>query len=232
MEDTAAIDSTGGFERSDNEPIDAELSVAVAQPRSTAGAVAAHAELMYQSHPRPVVFPELSLTGHQLDTSPMDVASDVMEPLPSACAATGSAALVGASVEYNCRRYIATVLVDATGAAVVYRKTYLGAEGQSWFSSGSGPQAIHFAGWRIGLGTCRDTGIDEHISGTAQLVVDLYACGVVHHDCELAPNNSAAHASSLRRATRRWPWPASRARPGKAFAAPQATRQSGRQSRR
>ena len=172
------------------------MSVAVAQPRITAGAVAAnvdaHAELIDQSHARLVVFPELSLTGYQLNASPIDIASAVMEPLTSACAATDSTALVGAPVESNGRRYIATVLVDATGPTVVYRKTHLGADEKAWFWPGSGPQAIRLDGWRIGLGICRDTGIDEHISGTAQLGVDLYACGVVHHDWELAEQQRRA----------------------------------------
>ncbi|MHA3024301.1 carbon-nitrogen hydrolase family protein [Mycobacterium sp. BMJ-28] len=176
--------------------MDAGLSVAVAQPLITAGAVAAnvdaHAELIVQSHARLVVFPELSLTGYQLDASPIDIAGAVMESLTAACAATGSTALVGAPVESYGRRYIATVLVDANGPVVVYRKTHLGADEEASFWPGPGPQAICLDGWRIGLGICRDTGIDEHISRTAQLGVDLYACGVAHHDWELAEQERRA----------------------------------------
>jgi predicted amidohydrolase len=173
-----------------------ELSVAVAQPRIVTGEVAAnvdaHAALIDQSHARLVVFPELSLTGYQLDTPPIDVASDVMEPLVSICTATGSAALVGAPVVSNGRHYIATVLVDSTGPSVVYRKTFLGPDEQPRFWPGPGPQTIDLDGWRIGLGICRDTGIDEHIDGTAQLAVELYACGVVYHEWELAEQQRRA----------------------------------------
>lgn len=180
----------------DNGPVDIELSIAVAQPHIATGAVAAnidaHAALIDQSNVRLVVFPELSLTGYQLDTPPIDITSDVMEPLVSICAAKGSAALVGAPVVSNGRHYIATVLVDATGPSVVYRKTYLGDGEQARFWPGPGPLAINLDGWRIGLGICRDTGIDEHISGTAHLGVDLYACGVVHHACELAEQQRRA----------------------------------------
>jgi predicted amidohydrolase len=115
-----------------------------------------------------------------------------MEPLVSICAAAGSAALVGAPVVSDGRHYIATVLVDSTGSSVVYRKTYLGDGEQARFWPGPGPRAINLDGWRIGLGICRDTGIDEHISGTAQLGVDLYACGVVHHEWELAEQQRRA----------------------------------------
>jgi predicted amidohydrolase len=173
-----------------------ELTVAVAQPHVTAGNVAAnvdaHAALIAQSDARLVVFPELSLTGYHLDASPIDIASAVMEPLTSICAATGSAVLVGAPVESNGRHYIATVLVGPAGPSVVYRKTYVHGDEQARFSPGPGPHAINLDGWRVGLGICRDTGVDEHITGTAQLGVDLYACGVVHHDWELAEQQRRA----------------------------------------
>lgn len=41
-------------------------------------------------------------------------------------------------------------------------------------------------GWRVGMGICRDTGIDDHVRGTAALGVDVYVCGVVRHETELA----------------------------------------------
>ncbi|GAS98597.1 amidohydrolase [Mycolicibacterium canariasense] len=176
--------------------MDIELSIAVAQPHTATGAVDAnvdaHAALIDQSRARLVVFPELSLTGYQLDTTPIDIASDVLGPLVSICAAMGSVALVGAPVLSNGRHYIATVLVDSSGPSVVYRKTYLGDDEQARFCPGPGPQVIDLDGWRIGLGICRDTGVDEHINGTAQLGVDLYACGVVHHEWELAEQQRRA----------------------------------------
>jgi predicted amidohydrolase len=173
-----------------------ELSVAVVQPAIAAGAVAAnvdaHVALIAESHARLVVFPELSLTGYELDASPIDIASAVMEPLTSMCAETGSTALVGAPVELGGRHYIATVRVDSTGPSVAYRKTHVHGGEHVRFSPGPGPQAIDLDGWRIGLGICRDTGIDEHITGTAQLGIDLYACGVVHHDWELSEQQRRA----------------------------------------
>jgi len=178
------------------EQVTVELSVAVAQPSIAAGSVAAnvdvHAALIAESGARLVVFPELSLTGYELLASPVDIASAVMEPLTSICAATGSVALVGAPVESNGHHYIATVRVDFTGPSVAYRKTHVHGSEHARFSPGPGPRAIDVDGWRIGLGICRDTGVDEHITDTAQLGVDLYACGVVHHDWELAEQRRRA----------------------------------------
>lgn len=173
-----------------------DLSVAVAQPHVVAGAVAAnveaHVALISQADVRLVVFPELSLTGYELDAPAIDIASAVMEPLTSICAATGSVALVGAPVEADGQHYIATVRVDASGPTVVYRKTFVHGSEDVRFTPGPGPQAIDVDGWRIGLGICRDTGVDEHVTGTARLGVDLYACGVVHHDWELAEQERRA----------------------------------------
>ena len=172
------------------------MSVAVAQPLISAGALAenvdAHAALIEHADARLVVFPELSLTGYELDAPPIDITDALLDPLTAVCAATGSSALVGAPVESDGRRYIATTLVDATGPVVVYRKTYLGGDEPRRFSPGPGPGAIDVEGWRIGLGICRDTGIDEHVCGTARLGVDLYACGLVHHDWELAEQERRA----------------------------------------
>lgn len=173
-----------------------ELVVAVAQPRTVMGAVAAnvdaHAALIQRANARLVVFPELSLTGYQLEVAPVDVAGPVVDRLVLACAATGCSALVGAPVEDRGRRYIAMVLVDSSGAEVVYRKTHLGAAEKARFRPGPGPRTIDLDGWRIGLGICRDTGVPEHVRGTARLGVDLYACGVVHHDWELGEQRHRA----------------------------------------
>lgn len=99
----------------------------MAQPHVVAGDIVAnldaHAALIDRSHVRLVVFPKLSLTGYELDTPPINIASDLMGPLVSICAATDSVALVGAPVVSDGQHYIATVLVDSTGSTVVYRKT-------------------------------------------------------------------------------------------------------------
>ena len=45
--------------------------------------------------------------------------------------------------------------------------------------------AIQVDGWRIGLGICKDTGVDQHIAGTAALNIDVYLAGLVHLPEEL-----------------------------------------------
>jgi predicted amidohydrolase len=152
----------------------APLTTAVAQPAPGADA---HAAAIRAAQARLVVFPELSLTGYELDAAPVDD----FGALTAACAETNAIALVGAPVAGD---HIATVRVDADGAEVVYRKSFLGGDELTRFTPGPGPVAIDVDGWRVGVGICKDTGVTQHIEDTAALAVDLYVAGLVHHDHE------------------------------------------------
>ena len=100
-----------------------------------------------------------------------------------ACAQTGTLALVGAPVA---GRHIATLAVDGEGARVAYRKRWVHGDEAALFEPGDPPTAIEVDGLRVGLGICKDTGVDEHVEGVAALDLDLYVAGVVHKPEELA----------------------------------------------
>jgi len=168
----------------------APLTVAAAQPACAARDVAAnaceHARLIRVAQARLVVFPELSLTGYELDADAVSPDDDALAPIVAACAQTGSVALVGAPVTGDGGRvHVATLRVTANGAKVVYRKTFLGGEEPGRFSPGTGATAIEVDGWRVGLGICKDTGVEQHVADTAALRVDLYAAGLTHLPEEL-----------------------------------------------
>ncbi|HEY2280330.1 MAG TPA: carbon-nitrogen hydrolase family protein [Streptosporangiaceae bacterium] len=78
------------------------LMVAVAQPPCVAHDVAAnawaHASAIRTAGARVVVFPELSLTGYELDAAPVDPGDERLQPIVAACADTGTVALAGAPV--------------------------------------------------------------------------------------------------------------------------------------
>ncbi len=164
--------------------------MAVAQPRTVVGDLAAnaaaHADLIGRAGAQLVIFPELSLTGYHLDAPVIDPDDAAIEVLRMACADLRSAALVGAPIEWDGVDHIAMLLVDADGARIVYRKAHPGADEGRRFAAGPGAVAMTFAGRRVGLAICRDTGIAAHIEQTADLGIDLFACGVVHHDHERA----------------------------------------------
>ena len=77
-------------------------------------------------------------------------------------------------------RRIAVVAVTDAGAAVAYCKVHLGGDEARHFAPGPGPARIEVRGWRVGLGVCKDTRIDEHLRGTFGQGIDLYAAGLVH----------------------------------------------------
>ena len=172
------------------------LAVAVAQPVCVPGDVVAnakaHAGVIRRAGAQLVVFPELSLTGYEPGAPAVDPEDEVLRPIVDACAATGSMALVGAPVCRGAAKYMATLAVTGAGAEVAYCKMCLGDAEMDLFSAGPGPAAMTIAGWRVGLGICKDTRIIEHIESTLALSLDLYVAGLVHHPHELADQDGRA----------------------------------------
>ncbi len=154
----------------------------------------AHADAIRDAHARVVVFPELSLTGYELDAQPVSPEDHDLAPIVDACADTGSIAFLGAPIAEDGRLSIATLRVDADGVAVVYRKTFLGGDELNRFTPGEGATAVEVDGWRLGLGICKDTGVDEHVRQIAALEVDAYLAGIVHHPEELPVQEARALA--------------------------------------
>ena len=160
------------------------LVIAVAQPLCVAYDVAAnaltHAEMIREAGARVVVFPELSLTGYELDAQAIAAHDPRLAAIVEACAATRSVALVGAPVHGETGGvHIGMLAVDATGARVVYRKMWLGGVEPERFSPGSTPAVLEVDGWRLGLAICKDSGIPAHAADTAALGIDVYVAGVL-----------------------------------------------------
>ena len=149
---------------------------------------AAHADAVRAAAVRVIVFPELSLTGYDLDGCvAVDPGDERLRPLIDACAATGSVALAGAPVRDAAgHEYIATLAVTGAGATVAYRKLHLGTDEQRRFRPGDRPGVHLVDGWRIGLAICKDTSVPEHHDATAGQVIDVYAAGLVMHAHEAA----------------------------------------------
>lgn len=139
-----------------------------------------------------VVFPELSLTGYELDADPISCDDPSLTPIVDACTATDSIALVGAPIQEAEHRSIAMLAIDSTGVRVAYRKTWLGGEEPRRFQAGDGPTVLEVDGWRFGLGICKDTGAAQHIAGTAALRIDAYLAGLVHRPEELPEQEARA----------------------------------------
>ena len=178
------------------------IVVAVAQPACVSLDVAAnalaHAAAIRAASARVVVFPELSLTGYELDAPNVDAGDPRLAPITAACADTGALALVGAPVAGEAgRRHIALLAVDGSGASVAYRKTWLGGSEADWFAPGDGPAVLEVDGWRLGLAICKDTGVPQHASDTAELGIDVYVAGT----CESAEDATRQDERARRIAT-------------------------------
>jgi predicted amidohydrolase len=160
------------------------LTVAAAQPPCVSYDVAVnavtHAATVRSADARVVVFPELSLTGYELDAPEITVEDPRLVPIVEACAEAGSLALMGAPVRGDDgRSHIAMLAIEGTGATVAYHKMWLGTAESNRFSPGSKPAVLEVDGWRLGLAICKDTGIPQHASDTVALGIDAYVAAIL-----------------------------------------------------
>lgn len=173
------------------------LVIAVAQPPcvpyDVGGNAVTHAATIRAAGARVVVFPELSLTGYELDAPAIAADDPRLAPIAEACAEAGSLALVGAPVHGDAgRSHIAMLAVDGTGASVVYRKVWLSASESKRFTPGGMPAVLDVDGWQLGLAICRDTGISQHASATAALGIDAYVAATLMFAHETAVQDERA----------------------------------------
>lgn len=161
----------------------ARLRVAAVQARCVPHEVAenarVHADLVRLAEARVVAFPELSITGYELDADVIEVGDVRLEPIRRACATYGAVALVGAPVRSELGEHIGVLRVDADGSTLAYRKMWLSEEEARRFVPGSAPAVVTVDGFRLGLAVCKDTAIEEHAAVTARLGIDAYVAGVL-----------------------------------------------------
>lgn len=173
------------------------LTIAVAQPTCVPFDVAAnarvHASTVRSAAARVIVFPELSLTGYELTAPPVTPEDPRLRVIASACAETGSIALVGAAVPGAAGlQYIAIIAIDGANTFIAYRKRFLGSAETEHFAPGPQPAVIEVDGWRLGLAICKDTGIEQHDADTAALGMDVYLAGIVHGEDEIGVHDARA----------------------------------------
>jgi predicted amidohydrolase len=169
------------------EPLTFTVAQPLCLPNDVAANALAHAAMIRAAGARIVAFPELSITGYELD-APVVMSDDPrLMPIVEACAEVGALALVGAPVNGQAeQRHIGLLAVDGVRATVAYRKMWLGGAEPRRFVPGTRRAVIDVDGWRVGLAICKDSSIPQHASETAELGIDVYAAAVLHHDHELA----------------------------------------------
>lgn len=162
-----------------------------------------HAQVVRSAGARVVVFPELSLTGYELDAAAITPDDPRLHPIVGACRATGSVALVGAPTRgSDGSDHIGMLAIGAEGVRAVYRKMWLGGPEPERFSPGDQPGAVEIDGWRLGLAICKDTGVPQHAAETAARGIDAYVAGV----CESAGAAPDLEARARRIASHHGVW--------------------------
>ena len=153
----------------------------------------AHAAAVRAAAARVVVFPELSLTGYELEAPALTAQDPRLIPLTEACAEAGSVALAGAPVPGEAGRpHIAVLAVDGAGITVAYRKLWLGSAEAERFGPGDKPAVLDVDGWRLGLAVCKDVSVPQHQADTAALGIDAYVAGTVMSADERALQDARA----------------------------------------
>lgn len=196
------------------------LTVAVAHTEILVGDVAGNAtdqaEVVRAAGARLVVFPELSLTGYDLDAASLEVTDPALDVLIRACREVGSVALVGAPITEDGADFIAMLRVDEHGVSVAARKVWVHGAEHDRFRCGPEAAVIDVDGWTVGLAICFDTNVQRHTAQLARREVVLYAAGVLdgpgEEDERLARTFLTARAlcapvaiSHYRGATRQFP---------------------------
>ena len=127
-----------------------------------------------------VLFPELSLTGYDLDrladsSSWFATTDPRLDDLRALSRTTGLTIVVGAPVDDVDGRLLASLALQPSGAVVTAAKTYLHGDEILSFSAGTGPTVIDVAGERVGLAICFDTAFPSHAADAAAAGATVYA---------------------------------------------------------
>lgn len=190
-----------------------ERSLAAAQTVPVRGDVGAnldeHVRLARAAAARQVrvlVFPELSLTGYELDVAAALAFSERdprLQPLVDVAVEHAMTVIAGAPVRSGQRLYIAALIVGADGSIAVYTKHHLGAFAPhaapdgivpppeaSVFAPGTRNPLVRFGGHVGAVAICADIGRPAHAQAAADRGAANFFAGVfvipAHFDADMA----------------------------------------------
>ena len=142
-----------------------------------------------------LVFPELSLTGYELDLAsaqPLSRDDPGIEPLKRAAMKHGMHVLVGGPLQSGLDKpYLAAFLLSS-GPTICYAKMHVHESEQPYFSSGKQGCTVDLRGATIGVAICADTGFSSHAAEAAARGAQLYVASVMKTESEFS-----AHAQKL-----------------------------------
>ena len=189
------------------------LNIAAAQAVSARGAIAANlehhcqlAELAAAEGVEVLVFPELSLTGYELDiarTHAFSAGDERLEPLLEVADARKVTLVVGAPVRLTTGLHIAALILEPNRSIGVYTKRYPFGDEKAVFVPGSLDPILELGDDRAVLAICADTSHPEHAEAAAKRGASLYLVGVFFDpegyqaSCERLAGYAARHAMAV-----------------------------------
>ncbi|MGL4809425.1 MAG: carbon-nitrogen hydrolase family protein [Giesbergeria sp.] len=157
-----------------------------------------------------LVFPELSLTGYELEgvsDTALKLDAPVLHPLRAAAMRHGMALVVGAPIQQAEARYkpgIGAIVFESDGSHAVYLKRHLH-PGEGNFVN-AGREDAHVRAWcgeRMALAICADIAEPAHAEAAACAGASLYLAGVLISeagyplDAALARQHAADHGMGV-----------------------------------
>lgn len=160
------------------------------RPGDVAGNLAAHLEVLQKAgHANVdlVVFPELSLTGYDLDMIAADPTMTFTDddtrllPLVDAASRHQLTILVGAAVSTDSGRQLAALaFTPGEPLPSVHGKAHLHGREKELFTSAPGPTTLDIDGWRIAVAVCYDAAIPAHAARARSMGADVYAASALY----------------------------------------------------
>lgn len=189
-------------------------SIAVAQTVPRRGDVRANLEqhlelarLAAQHSAQVVVFPELSLTGYELDLGPelaFGERDERLRSLTEFAASAGLVLIVGAPLRVGAELHIGAFILDAQGGSRWYAKQHLGAfpaqanpDGPvppaeaSLFTAGKRSQVFELSGATAAVAVCADIGHSSHAQIAAEAGASCYLCSMFVIPADFAAERAA-----------------------------------------
>lgn len=147
-----------------------------------------------------VIFPELSLTGYELDLAhdlQLDLDAPALQTLQDAATRHGLTAVVGGPWRSGrARPYLAAFVIEPDGVSA-YAKIHVHSSESPYVMPGTPHQTVDVHGVSVGLAICADLTRAEHADAVAGMGCEIYAAGVMKVEEEYA-----AHGDWQRRHAR------------------------------
>ena len=175
--------------------------------------------LAWEERPQVVVFPELSLTGYELDLGPSLAFSEDdprLAPLSELASAHAMTLVVGAPIRIDSKLHVGAFIFRPDGGLDVYTKHHLGAFAPSdypdgpvpppektFFSPGDRNPVVDLGGSTAAVAVCADTGQPAHAQAASDRGATAYLASAfaipadIPYDVEKFTTYSKRHSMAV-----------------------------------